>query len=203
MAERRRGEKLNNAILTVSWELLQQVGYQNVTISEVAKQAKTNKNVLYRRWRNKAELIFAAIQQHVPEVKMETPNTGSLQGDLKELLGRFIPVLDTAPEGTWNRLLPELLLNFTANVDVSELIFRMNEANFITTEVNNCLANARGRGEAIKTHITTDQQSLPVLLLLNKIFLTGAVTQAQIDEIVDSILLPIYATDVNDHKQLR
>ncbi len=33
---RRRGEKLENAILTAAWEQLNKVGYKDLTITEVA-----------------------------------------------------------------------------------------------------------------------------------------------------------------------
>jgi AcrR family transcriptional regulator len=78
---RRRGAALEEFILEAAWQELNAVGYEQMTITSVAIRAQTSKQVLYRRWRNRAQLAVAAVNHHV-----ETSYTGSLRGDLLALL---------------------------------------------------------------------------------------------------------------------
>ncbi|KRL96845.1 TetR/AcrR family transcriptional regulator [Liquorilactobacillus satsumensis] len=193
MGERRRGKTLENAILAAVWVELQQQGYQKLTISAVAKQAQTNKNTIYRRWENKVELVFAAIQQHAPKLTLATPNTGSLEGDLKQLLGFLTPVLETVPQETWKQLLPEALSTFSADGNyLNGLVKAINEDNFITLQVKKIIENARKRHEHVRSSVTVDQLTLPALLVVNQILISGRLAQSKIDSLVDEILLPIY-----------
>ena len=55
-SSRRRGTKLEDALLDAAWEELQEVGYTRLTMEAVAARAGTSKPVLYRRWPNRARL---------------------------------------------------------------------------------------------------------------------------------------------------
>jgi AcrR family transcriptional regulator len=60
--------------------LLAEVGYDRLTMDAVAARAGAAKTTIYRRWRDKAELVVEALNslKGVPEV----PDTGSLRQDL-------------------------------------------------------------------------------------------------------------------------
>ena len=60
--------------------LLAEVGYDRLTMDAVAARAGAAKTTIYRRWRDKAELVVDALDslKGVPEV----PDTGSLREDL-------------------------------------------------------------------------------------------------------------------------
>jgi AcrR family transcriptional regulator len=60
--------------------LLAEVGYDRLTMDAVAARAGAAKTTIYRRWRDKAELVVDALNslKGVPEV----PDTGSLRQDL-------------------------------------------------------------------------------------------------------------------------
>ena len=47
-------------LLAVTLELLQQHGYDRLTVEAVANQAKSSKATIYRRWPSKVELVLAA-----------------------------------------------------------------------------------------------------------------------------------------------
>lgn len=69
--------------------LLQEVGYDALTMDEVAARARASKATLYRRWKGKAQLMAAALRYHAPdENESDTPDTGSLVGDLHEIARR-------------------------------------------------------------------------------------------------------------------
>jgi AcrR family transcriptional regulator len=71
--------------------LLVERGYDAFTLDEVAVRARCSKTTLYRRWSNKSDLIVEVIGREIPTVE---PNTGSLRGDLEELLSRIARVMD-------------------------------------------------------------------------------------------------------------
>ena len=83
---RRRGPQLESALLDAAWDELVEVGFANLTMESVAARAKTGIAVLYRRWTNKDQLVFAAIERYSQAHPVEIPDTGSLRGDLLALM---------------------------------------------------------------------------------------------------------------------
>jgi len=79
---RRHGEQLESALLAAAWAELTQVGYARLTMASIAARARTSEAVLYRRWPNKDQLVFAAIEQHRRENPIAVPDTGALRSDL-------------------------------------------------------------------------------------------------------------------------
>ncbi len=86
---RRRGPQLESALLDAAWDELVEVGFANLTMESVAARAHTGIAVLYRRWANKDELVLAAIAHYGHTHPIETPDTGTLRGDLLALLTAF------------------------------------------------------------------------------------------------------------------
>jgi AcrR family transcriptional regulator len=85
-ATRRRGAELEAALLETAWDILSERGYGALTYEALAQQAKTAKQVIYRRWPTKRELLFALLAHHgtsLPTVKVDT---GSLRGDILGLM---------------------------------------------------------------------------------------------------------------------
>src|SRR5213592_3058063 len=77
-----RGIQRHRAILEATIELLQEMGYEAMTLDEVARRARASKMTIYRQWRNKAELTRAALDALDAEDNAAAPDTGSLRGDL-------------------------------------------------------------------------------------------------------------------------
>ncbi|ATA29182.1 TetR family transcriptional regulator [Mycobacterium lepraemurium] len=71
-------------ILAVTLRLLQEHGYDQLTVDAVAGAAHASKATVYRRWPSKAELVLAAFIEGVRQVAVP-PNTGTLRGDLLAL----------------------------------------------------------------------------------------------------------------------
>ncbi|WP_155765873.1 TetR/AcrR family transcriptional regulator [Mycobacterium colombiense] len=71
-------------ILAVTLSLLQEHGYDQLTVDAVANAARASKATVYRRWPSKAELVLAAFIEGVRQVAVP-PNTGTLRGDLLSL----------------------------------------------------------------------------------------------------------------------
>src|SRR6201996_1729329 len=71
-------------LLEVTLRLLQEHGYDQLTVDAVASEARASKSTVYRRWPSKAELVLAAFIEGVNQLAVH-PHTGSLRGDLLEL----------------------------------------------------------------------------------------------------------------------
>ncbi|HYQ64838.1 TetR/AcrR family transcriptional regulator [Actinophytocola sp.] len=61
---------------------LVEAGYAHLTMESIAVRARTSEAVLYRRWANKDQLVFAAIEHHRDANPVAVPDTGTLRGDL-------------------------------------------------------------------------------------------------------------------------
>ncbi len=72
------------AIYQVTLGLLAECGYDRLTMELVASRARAGKGALYRRWSSKGELVAGAIASLHRDVSC--PDTGSLRGDLEQLL---------------------------------------------------------------------------------------------------------------------
>ena len=71
-------------LLAVTLELLQEHGYDRLTVDAVATTARASKATIYRRWPTKAELVLAAFVEGTRQVAVD-PDTGTLRGDLLRL----------------------------------------------------------------------------------------------------------------------
>lgn len=65
-------------------DMVGEVGYDRVTLDEVAARSSASKASLYRRWGDKAALISAAICAQ-PDAELSVPDTGSAVGDVTAL----------------------------------------------------------------------------------------------------------------------
>ncbi len=72
------------AIMAAALEGLAEVGYDRLSMDEIAARAHAGKGALYRRWPSKAALVVDAVaawrQRFAP---LTVPDTGSLRGDLE------------------------------------------------------------------------------------------------------------------------
>jgi AcrR family transcriptional regulator len=95
-AGRPRDPSLDRAILDAALDGLADLGYDRLSMDEIAARAHTGKGALYRRWPSKAALVIAAViawrEQAVP---LSAPDTGSLKGDLEAIIAA-IPDFDQA-----------------------------------------------------------------------------------------------------------
>jgi len=86
------------AVLEAALAQLAEVGFERLSIPEVATLAGVNKTSIYRRWPGKDELVrdaLAAAMRHVEEA----PDTGDLRGDLLAL-ARAVAEFAQSPVGT-------------------------------------------------------------------------------------------------------
>ncbi|WP_369212430.1 TetR/AcrR family transcriptional regulator [Streptomyces flavofungini] len=78
-----REAELYEAVL----DLLREVGYDALTMDAVAARTRSSKATLYRQWGSKPELIAKALRHNKP-ASLADIDTGSLRGDLTEMVSR-------------------------------------------------------------------------------------------------------------------
>jgi AcrR family transcriptional regulator len=183
---RRRGATLENALLEAAWEELQSTGYARLTMERVADRAATSRAVIYRRWRNRGELVIAALRHHQPIVSGRLPDTGTLRGDVLGALDRVSSRISAIGPGTVVGLLGDLLADDEAFDYIQSQLLR-GGMELMTT----ILQRAATRGEA-RVDIPPRIARLPLDLLRHELILTRhPPSQHTIYEIVDEIFLPL------------
>ena len=90
---RPRDLRIDDAVLHATVELLGTSGYAGLSVDAIAKRAGTSKPAIYRRWPSKAHLVHEAVFP-ISEAT-ELPDTGSLVGDVREMVRRSTGVLTT------------------------------------------------------------------------------------------------------------
>jgi AcrR family transcriptional regulator len=78
------------------WRILQEQGYQGVTIEGVAARAGVGRPTIYRRWPSKPAIVVAALVQS-PRLAVPVPDTGSLRRDLIAVQRHQVELMN-APE---------------------------------------------------------------------------------------------------------
>ena len=183
---RRRGEELEHALLTAAWMELLEVGYPKLTMDNVAIRAGTSKPVIYRRWPTKAKLVMAALAHNVPLQESDI-DTGSLRGDLLELLDRGIERFRRVPGDT----LPGLIAETFGQRDAFERL-RLRDQDEGIELIRPFLTRAVERGELRTDRCVDRVLRLPFDLLRSDMLLNGMVIDdAAIVEIIDDITLPL------------
>ena len=90
---RPRDPRIDDSVLRATVELLGTSGYADLSVDAIAKRAGTSKPAIYRRWPSKAHVVHEAVFP-ISEAT-ELPDTGSLAGDLREMVRRATGVLTT------------------------------------------------------------------------------------------------------------
>jgi AcrR family transcriptional regulator len=189
---RRRGEALENALLDAAWAELQATGYAGLTIEAVADRAGTSRAVVYRRWRNRADLVISAMRRHRPMLSGDIPDTGTLRGDVLAVLGRMSARLTEIGPETVYGLLGDYLSD-------AEFFSRsVNQVLHISADVmTTILKRAADRGEA-RADVEPRIATLPTDLFRNELFMSRTPPSERVlAEIVDTVFLPLVRPGVS------
>ena len=82
---RPRDPSRDGAIRGAILQVLAESGYAGLTMDAVAAAAGVGKATIYRRWRTKSDLVADAVAE-LSSTSIDTPDTGTLEGDLRVLL---------------------------------------------------------------------------------------------------------------------
>ncbi|RSM95289.1 TetR family transcriptional regulator [Nonomuraea sp. WAC 01424] len=186
-ATRRRGQRLDDAILDATWQVLQEAGYARLTFEAVAARAGTSRPVLNRRWLTRAELALAAMERAAPPV-VAAPDTGSLRSDLVELLRQAVNGFGAVRGEVLAGLLAETARDPDATAAVRAWIARSTTGDTMAA----ILAGAAERGEIRTADVPARVLRLPFDLVRNEAIRYGLpVADDAIASIVDDVVLPL------------
>ncbi|MFD5214122.1 TetR/AcrR family transcriptional regulator [Microbacterium sp. NPDC058345] len=186
---RRRGQALITAIHAAVLAELDESGYAGMTMERVAERAGAGKASLYRRWNSRAELVRDTAY-HLMSDTEGAPDTGSLRGDLRELLRRTVTLLTGPLGGALRAVLSEALADRTRAGEISSLSLGMGRR-----MMADVVARAVSRGEIDARAITNARLDVGQALLRDR-FLFREVTESDVDEIVDTVLVPLLGAPV-------
>lgn len=99
-----RAARVRGDVLRAVSELLIEVGYDGLSVEEVADRAGVHKTTVYRRWPTKPELVYDAVGVHSAEV-VPVPDTGTLLGDLQAFARSVVANIGTETGGGRSRSL--------------------------------------------------------------------------------------------------
>ena len=171
-------------LLAVTLELLQEHGYDRLTLEAVATTARASKATLYRRWPTKAELVLAAFVEGTRHVAVD-PDTGTLRGDLLKL-GESICDHVSIHALTIRAVLVETSRSTELDAMMQEQFLDQRKA-----LMSRLLTRAVGRGEIETSAITEDLWDVLPGYLIYRTVLTGrAPSRNTIRDLVDNVLIP-------------
>ena len=114
---RPRSERSHRAILDAANEMLEERGFVDLTIDEVAQRARVSKATIYRRWPTKGTLVFEAFSADFLARQL-LPDTGSLRGDLLAALRAWIRTVKGTVKG---RTLVGLIAEVKRDPELAEI----------------------------------------------------------------------------------
>ncbi|BBX39393.1 TetR family transcriptional regulator [Mycobacterium tuberculosis variant microti OV254] len=171
-------------LLAVTLRLLQEHGYDQLTVDAVAAAGRASKATVYRRWPSKAELVLAAFTEGVRQVAV-APNTGSLRGDLISL-GEICGEHGRLHASTIRAVLVEVSRHPALNDVLQEQFLKQRKA-----LIRHVLRQAVDRGEITEDAIDDELWDLlPGYLIFRSIIPGRPPTRRTVQLLVDQILLP-------------
>lgn len=84
-----RAARVRASVLAAASELLMEVGYEAMSIEEVAARAGVHKTTVYRRWPTKSELVTDAVRAQ-SDADVPIPDTGTVLGDLEQFASEIV-----------------------------------------------------------------------------------------------------------------
>jgi AcrR family transcriptional regulator len=182
----KRGAGRREAICDAVFGLLAEVGYDRMTMDLVADRAHASKATIYRAWPDKPEMVVEAILQRFDGAP-QTPDTGSLRGDLLALLDHACTGVNSVEGDVISGLMtaagrnPQLACALHAAV--GETKKAMHQA---------VIGNAVARGEIpADTDPALLHEVLQAVVLGRRIWENEPLTEEWARHIADDILLPV------------
>jgi AcrR family transcriptional regulator len=171
-------------LLEVTLQLLQEHGYDRLTLDAVANTAHASKATLYRRWPTKAELVLAAFVEGVRQVAV-VPDTGTLRGDLVQM-GDAVRNHASAHAGTIRAVLVEVSRSAELNAIMQQQF--LDERRSLMEHV---LTVAVARGEIDASTIAEDLWDvLPGYLIYRSILPGRSASLQTVEDLVDHVVIP-------------
>jgi AcrR family transcriptional regulator len=171
-------------LLAVTLRLLQEHGYDGLTVDAVVSRARASKATVYRRWPSKAELVLAAFIEGIRQVAV-APDSGTLRGDLVRL-GDIVCQQAGQHASTIRAVLVEVSRYPALNEAMQHQFIDQRKA-----LVQHVLRQAVERGEIADAAITDELWDLlPGYLIFRSIIPGRPPTRETVQALVDNFIIP-------------
>jgi AcrR family transcriptional regulator len=171
-------------LLAVTLRLLQEHGYDRLTVDAVASTARASKATVYRRWPSKADLVLAAFIEGIRQVAVP-PDSGTLRGDLLRL-GEVVCKQARQHASTIRAVLVEVSRYPALNEAMQHQFIDQRKA-----LVQQILCQAVERGEIADAAITDELWDLvPGYLIFRSIIPGRPPTRETVQVLVDNFIIP-------------
>jgi AcrR family transcriptional regulator len=183
---RPRDPSRDGVIRAAILRLLADVGYGALTMDAVASEAGVGKATIYRRWRTKQDLVVDTISD-LTRAEATTPDTGSLEGDLRAALHSLVGVI-SGPTGAATLSLLSTVPHHPALAEA----FRSGPLGVWRQVFDEIFARAEARGEITPGAAHSVAGETVSALLVQRWLLTGLpVDEAYADAVLDTVVLPL------------
>jgi AcrR family transcriptional regulator len=175
------------ALLEVALTLLAEVGYDRMSLDEVARRAHASKATLYRRWPCKADLVAAAFVDRKVAAQKPLP-AATLRQDL------IAEVAWLNQETTADRPLTQGLLTAICTDQYLGELVKLQGSGPLQQDIAGILARAVERGELSPRsteHTATIAEVVHALIVHRLLLSRTPLDTSYIEHVVDAILLPI------------
>jgi len=170
--------------LAVTLRLLQQHGFDRLTVEAVAVEAKSSKATIYKRWPSKTELVLAAFIEGTRE-ELVPPCTGSLRSDLLQI-GALVCEHSRRHGSTMTAIMTEV--SHCPELSAALQNEFVEQRRLLITQV---LADAAGRGEIDAAAIHDELWDvLPGYLVFRSLIPGRPPTEETVRALVDDVLMP-------------
>ncbi len=180
---RPRSPETREKILKAAYEMLNEVGFMDLTIEGVAARAEVGKPTIYRRWKTKSALAMDAFLEAVtPEIAFL--DTGSVKEDFREQMQKIVQLMNS-PRG-------EVLANVIGCGQADEELIAAFRDNWLTPrreDAKRIFQRGVKRGElrpGIDAEVAIDALYSPLFYRL--LLKHQPLTNEFVDELVDVVI---------------
>ncbi|SLM18792.1 conserved hypothetical protein [uncultured spirochete] len=178
----------DTVILEVTIQGLVELGYERLSINEIASLAKASKSTIYRRWSSKATLVADAVAYWMEKsVPLETPNTKSLTDDITL-------IVSVVPDGDAFRNAVTVFLDL-ASVGIRHEELRSAISHEILEgrrqQLREVINNAIARGEIAASAKTAQIPNMVIGLILVHMLTDRLCGRDDIHRLVESVIEPL------------
>jgi AcrR family transcriptional regulator len=186
---RPRDPSRDGVIRAAILRLLADVGYGNLTMDAVAAQAGVGKATIYRRWRTKEDLVVDTIAE-LHQMGATPPDTGSLEGDLRQLLHQLVSVVN----GPLGAATLSLLSTVPHQPALAEA-FRAGPIGVWRAAFDEAWSRAEERGEVPDGAVPLAAETTSALLVQRWLLTGQPVDDAFADQVLEQVVRPLIRTD--------
>ncbi|GLW06635.1 TetR family transcriptional regulator [Microtetraspora sp. NBRC 13810] len=175
-----------HAILDAALGLLAEVGYDRMSIDQIARRAGASKATIYRRWTGKPEIVVDVICHRMDLAVAEPPDTGSLRGDLVALCRSLCETLEVKRDLVLG-LIPTLLADPELATALRAHLPGQNLTGMVLV-----LGRARERGDLAGPVEPAEPVAVVEAMIFRQMFFGGRPLDDEfVRSTVDRVLLPL------------